>query len=416
MWEQNPSGFQPRVVLVGKADENADSPRNILGSFYSPDSTEICWVSDQCVRDAWLLDFTGDHVPDLPWTRVPVTTLAELQNSVESVLDYLSGQSVSAPHALMMDGDLDGMCAALEEEPTQTLLAVRQMYQSAGIPVTLAKDSDFLPCDDWAARRDFAAARINAGVTEIMGTAYASNRRASPAYLIQNQFQPYWDMSLVPTRQRIVVLFPGCDLGDTDRENAGSPEIARMFLTAPPSGTSAVFWVAHGRGAWGRAHIHFAQKLMTWRLQRSTWDLADCVFQAIRETAYENPGMIDYLGTVQVDGWPVWAPEAGPAGIDAGRESRGAVGQVCSILPNPARDGRALFRLELPRGGHVRLEVCDASGRLVKRLADRNLGSGIHTEQWDGLSDAGTRVPSGVYFARVLCAGRKEASRVLVIQ
>ncbi len=49
----------------------------------------------------------------------------------------------------------------------------------------------------------------------------------------------------------------------------------------------------------------------------------------------------------------------------------------------------------------VDLRVFDVTGRLVKTVADRDFGPGTHSIVWDGRSEHGARVPSGVYFYRL---------------
>jgi hypothetical protein len=60
--------------------------------------------------------------------------------------------------------------------------------------------------------------------------------------------------------------------------------------------------------------------------------------------------------------------------------------------PNPFRD-RVSLALESTVPGPVRVEVCDAFGRLVRVLTDRNPGTRSHVFVWDA-SDA----PAGLYF------------------
>jgi flagellar hook assembly protein FlgD len=53
------------------------------------------------------------------------------------------------------------------------------------------------------------------------------------------------------------------------------------------------------------------------------------------------------------------------------------------------------------RGDHaqpVALKVFDVTGRVVRTLVDRALEPGAHAIAWDGMSDAGIRTSSGVYF------------------
>jgi len=48
--------------------------------------------------------------------------------------------------------------------------------------------------------------------------------------------------------------------------------------------------------------------------------------------------------------------------------------------------------------------VHDLRGRLVRALLAGDRPAGRHGARWDGLSDAGQRVPSGLYVARLRTA------------
>lgn len=67
--------------------------------------------------------------------------------------------------------------------------------------------------------------------------------------------------------------------------------------------------------------------------------------------------------------------------------------------PNPFT-GTTALRFALPQAAHVRLEVLDAQGRRVARLADGRRAAGEHALVWDGRTDAGERSGPGVYFYR----------------
>jgi len=47
------------------------------------------------------------------------------------------------------------------------------------------------------------------------------------------------------------------------------------------------------------------------------------------------------------------------------------------------------------------LEVFDGVGQRVRTLVAENLPSGIHQAVWDGRTESGIRVSSGVYFCRL---------------
>jgi hypothetical protein len=71
-----------------------------------------------------------------------------------------------------------------------------------------------------------------------------------------------------------------------------------------------------------------------------------------------------------------------------------------SCSPNPSSSStRISFRLV--RAGVVSLEICDAAGRLVRAVAAGHYEPGMRSVDWDGKSDDGHVVPSGVYFCRV---------------
>ncbi len=65
--------------------------------------------------------------------------------------------------------------------------------------------------------------------------------------------------------------------------------------------------------------------------------------------------------------------------------------------PNPTERAVA-FGCDLPRPGHARVRIIDASGRVVVTLLDRGLGAGSYPLAWNGLDAAGRPAPAGVYF------------------
>ena len=71
------------------------------------------------------------------------------------------------------------------------------------------------------------------------------------------------------------------------------------------------------------------------------------------------------------------------------------------VLPsNPLRPPSTI-RFGLAAGGPVRLAVYDASGRLVRRLADDTYPAGRHAVSWAGLDESDRPVASGIYYLRL---------------
>ncbi len=81
--------------------------------------------------------------------------------------------------------------------------------------------------------------------------------------------------------------------------------------------------------------------------------------------------------------------------------------------PNPFNPSTRI-RYFIPEPLHVRLSVFDASGKLVRILADGNKPSGFHAETWNGTDERGGSVASGVYFYN-LRAGKKETTRKMIL-
>lgn len=84
-------------------------------------------------------------------------------------------------------------------------------------------------------------------------------------------------------------------------------------------------------------------------------------------------------------------------------------------VPNPFNPvTRLVYDLAAP--GRVRLEVYDVAGHRVRSLLDAETPAGFgHTVTWNARDDAGRRVSSGVYLARLQTGDRAVASRRLVL-
>jgi len=70
------------------------------------------------------------------------------------------------------------------------------------------------------------------------------------------------------------------------------------------------------------------------------------------------------------------------------------------LSPNPFNPATNIaFATEAP--GHVRLDVVDARGIVVRTLVNQILPGGAHSARWDGESDHGVPAASGVYMFRL---------------
>jgi hypothetical protein len=84
--------------------------------------------------------------------------------------------------------------------------------------------------------------------------------------------------------------------------------------------------------------------------------------------------------------------------------------------PNPFC-GATRIGFELPRSAQVTIRVHDISGRLVRTLLPGvSKPAGSHHLIWDGTSDAGERVVSGIYVYSLETDGVRETRRALVLR
>ncbi|MBM4116478.1 T9SS type A sorting domain-containing protein [bacterium] len=104
-----------------------------------------------------------------------------------------------------------------------------------------------------------------------------------------------------------------------------------------------------------------------------------------------------------------FAPNGQPDGADLAPARTALAG----AYPNPFNPSTAI-RFALAQPERVHLEVFDLGGRRVRTLVDGPLPAAQHEAIWDGADAVGHRLPSGVYFAR-LVAGDYRASAKLVL-
>ncbi len=81
-----------------------------------------------------------------------------------------------------------------------------------------------------------------------------------------------------------------------------------------------------------------------------------------------------------------------------------------AVFPNPARTSAA-FRFRTDAPGYVRITLLDALGRTVAVLADGEMAAGEQTVRADV-----SRLPAGVYVARVAAGGRVQTQRLTVVR
>lgn len=83
--------------------------------------------------------------------------------------------------------------------------------------------------------------------------------------------------------------------------------------------------------------------------------------------------------------------------------------------PNPF-NGRTNITYSIPADTHVKLFIFDISGRIVKKLVDRDMKKGMHTFTWDGTNKHGRKVVQGIYFYELQANKMKKIKKMMYIR
>jgi hypothetical protein len=147
----------------------------------------------------------------------------------------------------------------------------------------------------------------------------------------------------------------------------------------------------------------------------------DVAFNDPEDPAQPGQAMWPAQGTLRNDMGAYGGPGCGvlTPGTPTAAEEAPVPGQQGSLLrpayPNPIGPSTTI-RFDLPGTSEVRVQVVDATGRLVRQLLDRQFGAGPHTIVWDGTNERGEAVASGVYFCRLVAGERAETRRMTLVR
>jgi len=88
---------------------------------------------------------------------------------------------------------------------------------------------------------------------------------------------------------------------------------------------------------------------------------------------------------------------------------------LLGAVPNPFNP-QTMVRFSLPAEQHVRLDIYDVQGRLVRTLVDGVRPAGMGEARWDGRDRTGRGVASGTYFARLQAGGIQQVGSLTLVR
>jgi flagellar hook assembly protein FlgD len=89
--------------------------------------------------------------------------------------------------------------------------------------------------------------------------------------------------------------------------------------------------------------------------------------------------------------------------------------RIEQVVPNPFNP-QTIITYTVTRRGSVRLQLYDARGRRVRTLLAGEQDAGRHRIVWDGRSDRGAPLPSGVYCCRLVAGEVTRLAKLTLVR
>ena len=83
--------------------------------------------------------------------------------------------------------------------------------------------------------------------------------------------------------------------------------------------------------------------------------------------------------------------------------------------PNPFNPSTSIS-FQIPKPGHVSLNIYDASGKLVRTLVNETRSEGLNEVNWNGKDNKGVAVVSGIYFYKLTAGSFDETKKMVLLR
>lgn len=111
----------------------------------------------------------------------------------------------------------------------------------------------------------------------------------------------------------------------------------------------------------------------------------------------------------------IWSLDMSQATSVAADQVPARAAMNLAAAPNPFNP-RTTIRYSLPGRSFVELAVYSVAGRKVRTLVSGELRAGDHSAEWNGLTESGTPVASGTYFARLANGNAIETTTLKLVR
>ncbi|NIV15479.1 MAG: T9SS type A sorting domain-containing protein [Aliifodinibius sp.] len=104
-----------------------------------------------------------------------------------------------------------------------------------------------------------------------------------------------------------------------------------------------------------------------------------------------------------------------PVGIPANSDKLPDKFALYQNYPNPFNPATAI-QFALPGTEHVKLQIYNMAGQLIKTLINKKLQAGYHEAIWDGREQNGTKVASGIYFYKFTAGSFTKVRKMMYLK
>ncbi|HVP07865.1 MAG TPA: T9SS type A sorting domain-containing protein [Candidatus Acidoferrum sp.] len=108
----------------------------------------------------------------------------------------------------------------------------------------------------------------------------------------------------------------------------------------------------------------------------------------------------------------IWNPAADVRSVDDGLPKTFTLSQN---YPNPFNPN-TIIKFDIPVNSKVNLTVYNVLGQRVKTLVDQDLTAKHYEVDWDGTSDAGVKVASGIYFYKIEAGNFIQTKKMVMLK
>ncbi len=417
----------PRVTPSGPHIPSQPE-RNLIPTFYTADADSpglnLAFYTPYFASDVPYGDFDDDGLPDMAIGRLPASSAADIIAYTDKLAKYLSGvtgggNSWTNAYQITYAQDNGAVSGDVVEADADAVAA-----EFPGSVNLARRDDTNATLWEYAHRESLATAAANAGPDIITWLSSGAQRYIHGNYW---RIDRGWSMSklasITAPARFFVSLDLSCDMGNFDQteEYAVYDSVAQTFsspirpiverlLFDPQKG--AIACIGPTRGTWQAGNAILGQAFLR-ILYGGGKNLGTALYLAQRTSIVSNPRYANQFRSYMLLGDPV----IGGYNVTAVDESPGTPRIILGpAAPNPFNPSTK-FSVTLSRPAKVYLRVFDTSGRLVRALANGKVFvEGQHEIRWDGTSESGTRLGSGVYFVRMEVEGQRRNEKVVLMR